>query len=396
MGLQKIYPVEESSNSTEMLSKTVRILDSQSHALNSTIMWWCATAMFPLLTEDFYHPPNRPRFINGGGYFCRSIRPVLIVGQMFGLLPLDGVWCGRWWSIHWRLLSWRNLYALFVQLGALIMACFSFATFWYSGVEFAKISTSWWCWHSGSSNLIWGDFLHYIPVSWWFFTLNLLISINFAVLARSWPQLMSRWVQLEQSLPDQPRLSAACRRNARQVGLVATVLLTSGLIEHVLSKPAGLHRAYRCPIPNLLEAHYKQAFPEMFSFVPYNPYIGFLAQTITSLLTVYWNYVDLFLITVSVGLRTNLAQVNDVIASSEKLYHRGIFWKDQCTHYRRVLGLIRHVNNHIGVFIVISYASNLFFICVQLVNVFQWVCWLDRSCKKAHLHQSGIQYSFIP
>ncbi|XP_041766264.1 gustatory receptor for sugar taste 64e-like [Anopheles merus] len=297
-----------------MLSKTVRILE-----------------------KEFYQPPNRPRFINGGGYFCRSIQPVLIVGQMFGLLPLDGVWCGRWWSIHWRLLSWRNLYALFVQLSALIMACFSFATFWYSGVEFAKI------------------------MSWWFFTLNLLISINFAVLARNWPQLMSRW----------PRLSAACRRNARQVGLVATVLLTSGLIEHVLSKPAGLHRAYRCPIPNLLEAHYKQAFPEMFSFVPYNPYVGFLAQTITSLLTVYWNYVDLFLISVSVGLRTNLAQVNDVIASSEKLYHRGIFWKDQCTHYRRVLGLIRHVNNHIGVFIVISYASNLFFICVQLVNVFQ-------------------------
>lgn len=158
MGLQKICPVEKSSNSTEMLSKTVRILDSKSHALNSTIMWWCATAMFPLLTEDFYQPPNRPRFINGGGYFCRSIRPVLIVGQMFGLLPLDGVWCGRWWSIHWKLLSWRNLYALFVQLGALIMACFSFATFWYSGVEFAKISTSWWRWLSGSSNLIWGDF----------------------------------------------------------------------------------------------------------------------------------------------------------------------------------------------------------------------------------------------
>uniref|UniRef100_A0A3F2YU04 Gustatory receptor n=1 Tax=Anopheles christyi TaxID=43041 RepID=A0A3F2YU04_9DIPT len=271
----------------------------------------------------------------------------MIVGQAFGLLPIDGVWSGRWWCLRWKLLSWRNLYALSVQLGAFVMACFSFATFWNSGVEFAKI------------------------MSWWFFTLNLLISINFAVLARNWPQLMSSWVQLEQSLPDQPRLSAACRRNARQIGLVTTVLLTSGLIEHVLSKPAGLHRAYRCPIPNLLEAHYKQAFPEMFSFVPYDPYIGLLAQTITSLLTVYWNYVDLFLISISIGLRTNLAHVNEVIKSSEKMYHRGIFWKDHCFHYRRVLGLIRDVNSHVGVFIVISYSSNLFFICIQLVNVFQ-------------------------
>uniref|UniRef100_A0A182SQY7 Gustatory receptor n=1 Tax=Anopheles maculatus TaxID=74869 RepID=A0A182SQY7_9DIPT len=147
--------------------------------------------------------------------------------------------------------------------------------------------------------------------------------------------------------------------------------MASGLIEHVLSKPAGLHRAYRCPIPNLLEAHYKQAFPEMFSFVPYNPYIGFLAQTITSLLTVYWNYVDLFLICISIGLRTNLAHVNEVIQCSAKMYHRDTFWKEQFAHYRRVLGLIRDVNSHISVFIVLSYSSNLFFICVQLVNVFQ-------------------------
>uniref|UniRef100_A0A182PZ85 Gustatory receptor n=1 Tax=Anopheles epiroticus TaxID=199890 RepID=A0A182PZ85_9DIPT len=299
-----------------------------------------------LLSEDFYRP-KRTRFVTAGGHFCRTIQPVLIVGQLFGLLPIDGVCSGRWWCLRWKLFSWRILYAFNVQLGAFTMAGFSFATFWYSGVEFAKI------------------------MSWWFFTLNLLISIKFSLLTRHWPTLMARWVQLEQSLPDQPRLSAACRRNVRQIGCITTVLLASGLIEHVLSKPAGLHRAYRCPIPNLLEAHYKQAFPEMFSFVPYDPYLGFLAQTITSLLTMYWNYVDLFLITVSVGLRTNLAHVNAVIESSEKMYHRGSFWKEHNAHYRRVLDLIRDVNSHIGVFIVISYSSNLFFICTQLVNVFQ-------------------------
>uniref|UniRef100_A0A182NZ21 Uncharacterized protein n=1 Tax=Anopheles dirus TaxID=7168 RepID=A0A182NZ21_9DIPT len=227
------------------------------------------------------------------------------------------------------------------------MAGFSFATFWYSGVEFAKI------------------------MSWMFFTLNLLISVNFSVLARDWPDLVTHWVQLEQSLPDHPRLSASYRRNTLQIALITIVLLTSALIEHVLSKPAGLHRAYRCPIPNLIEAHYKQAFPEMFSFVPYSPYIGFAAQTVTSLLTMYWNYVDLFLIAVSVCLRTNLRHVNEVIVCSAKHYHRPTFWRDQCAHYRRVLELIRHVNRHIGAFIVISYSSNLFFICIQLVNVFQ-------------------------
>uniref|UniRef100_A0A182WQV7 Uncharacterized protein n=1 Tax=Anopheles minimus TaxID=112268 RepID=A0A182WQV7_9DIPT len=232
-------------------------------------------------------------------------------------------------------------------MGAFVMAGFSFATFWHSGVEFAKI------------------------MSWWFFALNLLISINFSVLARNWPQLMTRWMQLEQSLPDQASLSASYRRNSRQIVLITIILLASGLTEHVLSKPAGLHRAYRCPIPNLLEAHYKQAFPEMFSFVPYDPYVGFFAQTITSLLTVYWNYVDLFLITISIGLRTNLTHVNGVIQCSEKLYQRANFWKEQFANYRQVLGLIRDVNSRIGALIVISYSSNLFFICVQLVNVFQ-------------------------
>uniref|UniRef100_A0A182J8L9 Uncharacterized protein n=1 Tax=Anopheles atroparvus TaxID=41427 RepID=A0A182J8L9_ANOAO len=303
------------------------------------------------LSEDFYRPNKTQVCGGGGGYFCRTVTPVLIVGQLFGLLPVEGVCGGRWWSLRWQWYSLRNGYAFAVQLGALVMAGFSFATLWFSGVEFAKISA------------------HFL--SWMFFTLNLLITLNFSVLARAWPELMSRWVQLEQSLPDHPRLCSSYRRYRRQLRLITTILMTSALIEHVLSKPAGLHRAYRCPIPNLLEAHYKQAFPEMFSFVPYNPYVGFLAQTVTSLLTMYWNYVDLFLIAVSVGLRANLHHVNEVIRHSAKHYHRPSFWDDQCAGYRRVLGLIRHVNHCIGSFIVISYSSNLFFICIQLVNVFQ-------------------------
>uniref|UniRef100_A0A182G0C1 Gustatory receptor n=1 Tax=Anopheles albimanus TaxID=7167 RepID=A0A182G0C1_ANOAL len=262
-------------------------------------------------------------------------------------MPVEGVCSGQWRKLRWKLISWHMAYTCGMQLGALTLAIFSFATFWSSGVEFAKI------------------------MSWMFFTINLFISINFTLLARHWPCLVHRWALLEHSLPDQLRLRAYQRQTSRQIIFISSVLFLSAVVEHVLSKPAGLHRAYRCPIANIWEAHYKQAFPEMFSFVPYNPFLGAFAQTITSLLTMYWNYVDLFLIVVSMALRVNLQHLYEVIRRSDKLHLNAQFWLEIRVQYRNVFDLTQAVNRHIGALIVVSYASNLFFICIQLLNVLQ-------------------------
>lgn len=207
-----------------------------------------------------------------------------------------------------------------------------------------------------------------LSVSWIFFTINLLITLCFTLLARQWAQLMIQWENTEQSLPRRTQLSASNRRLLRKVKVFTSILMLSAMFEHALAKPSGLYRAYRCGIKELLKAHLMQAFPEMFSFIQYNVYIGFVAQVVTTILTFYWNFIDLFLIILSIGLRNNLKHVNDVILDSKAYYHSELFWHDHWKHYQRVCELVHLFKGKMAVFVIISFANNLFFICIQLVG----------------------------
>ncbi|XP_055633907.1 gustatory receptor for sugar taste 64e-like [Toxorhynchites rutilus septentrionalis] len=276
--------------------------------------------------------------------FLAVFRPVIIFGQVFGIFPVLGYGSARAREIEFKLFSLRTFYSLLVQLGGSILSGFSMATFWTTGVEFSKI------------------------LSWIFFTINLLITLCFTLLAKQWAQLMTQWENTEQSLPRRTQLSAGNRKLLRKVKVFSSILMMSAMFEHALAKPSGLYRAYRCGIKELLKAHLMQAFPEMFSFIQYNIYVGFVAQVVTTILTFYWNFIDLFLIILSMGLRNNLKHVNDVILDSKAYYHSELFWHDHWKHYQRVCELVHLFKGKMAVFVIISFANNLFFICIQLVG----------------------------
>ncbi|XP_055605242.1 gustatory receptor for sugar taste 64f-like [Uranotaenia lowii] len=206
-------------------------------------------------------------------------------------------------------------------------------------------------------------------ISCMFFSINLMISIGFTILARRWPALMTEWTTVERSLPQQPQLAGLSQRNRRRVLIIMTVLILSALFEHALAKPAGLYRAYKCGITDLLEAHLMQAFPEMFSFLPFSIPLGFAAQIITSWLTFYWNYVDLFIIVLCIGLRQNIQHVNEVILQSKDHYHSEKFWHDHWRHFQKASGLVHKLKKKMSYLVVVSFSNNTFFICIQLIGV---------------------------
>ncbi|XP_058448773.1 gustatory receptor for sugar taste 64e-like [Malaya genurostris] len=279
------------------------------------------------------------------GTFLAVIRPIIMLGQTFGIFPVLGYGAAEAGRIYFKVFSFRMFYTVLVQLGGSMMSGFSLATFWTVGVEFSKI------------------------LSWMFFTLNLLISLGFTMLARNWSQLMIEWENTEQSLPQKPKLSASNSRLRRKAKVIMSTLMLSALFEHVLAKPAGLYRAYKCGISNLVEAHFMQAFPELFSFIPYDIYVGSVCQVITTILTFYWNFIDLFLIVISIGLRHNLRHVNDIIISSKSEYSSYQFWHAHWKHYQRACELIQLFKKKMAFFVAISFANNLFFICIQMLGL---------------------------
>lgn len=47
-----------------------------------------------------------------------------------------------------------------------------------------------------------------------------------------------------------------------------------------------------------------------------------------------------------------------------------IFWIEMRTHYAILRNLVEFVDQHVSILIMISFASNLYFICLQLFNSF--------------------------
>lgn len=73
------------------------------------------------------------------GSFLAVIRPVIVLGQSFGIFPVLGYGRAQASQIHFKIFSARMFYSLLMQLGGMIMSCFSLATLWTAGVKFSKV-----------------------------------------------------------------------------------------------------------------------------------------------------------------------------------------------------------------------------------------------------------------
>ncbi|XP_055543532.1 uncharacterized protein LOC129729076 [Wyeomyia smithii] len=294
--------------------------------------------------QEFHGQRKQAKFDQDAS-FLLVMRPIIVLGQTFGIFPVLGYGSDTASKVHFKVFSFQMFYSLLMQLGGSMMSGFSLATFWTTGVEFSKI------------------------LSWMFFTINLMITLGFTALARIWPKLMVEWENTVRTLPERPQLAANNMQLRRKAKLIMTCLMFSALFEHALAKPAGLYRAYKCGIKNLLEAHLMQAFPEMYSFIPYNAYLGFTCQIITSILTFYWNYIDLFLMVLCIGLRQNIKHINDIILRSSAEYGSLHFWTVYWKHYQKVCELVQLFKIKLAYFVAISFANNLFFICIQMLGL---------------------------
>ena len=55
------------------------------------------------------------------------------------------------------------------------------------------------------------------------------------------------------------------------------------------------------------------------------------------------------------------------------------FWKRKRKHYNALAELVRRVDGILGPLILVSYATDLYFICLQLLSVVKYVKGLARS-----------------
>lgn len=112
-------------------------------------------------------------------------------------------------------------------------------------------------------------------------------------------------------------------------------------------------------------------------------------------LTFAWNYLDYFIIMLSIGIAERFHQINEYLnetyqKSSNKVFFRFFFkllhweggghyfsfqlaqiefWKLIRHHFGLVCEILEHVDENVSVIIIVSCLSNLYFICLQVLNI---------------------------
>lgn len=137
---------------------------------------------------------------------------------------------------------------------------------------------------------------------------------SFVKLAKKWPKLMMHWEKFETTTAIRNREVHMQMRRLIKSSSVGIPLLS--LFEHLLSLANNVNTATMCKFTNdPMEAYFKQAFPQFYAFFNVNYLNGIFLQILNLFCTFMWNYLDNFIVLISLGLITQFRHFNSYLHS---------------------------------------------------------------------------------
>lgn len=138
--------------------------------------------------------------------------------------------------------------------------------------------------------------------------------------------------------------------------------------EYTLQTLTFLSKAKQCDDKLVAKAFYVRTYPAVFAVVSYHPLIGFVAKAISYSIELTWAYRDLFVMNLAASLSHHFIKFN-----GQLLRHKGCkvsegLWSLQRSLFRDMVDLVKEVDKTICGITFLSFAVNLYFICVHLFN----------------------------
>nr|QMS80356.1 odorant receptor [Histia rhodope] len=285
--------------------------------------------------------------------FQEALRATLIIGQIFSLIPVDRVSSKNTANVKFSWTSWKCFY-LVLSLGGQVFMTAMCLNKLFDRDTSLKATTS----------VI-------------FYTMTTVTMLMFFQIARNWPCLVQQIANTEQMDPNFDRnLTFKCN-------ITCAIVLTLALTEHILSLLSAFAGALTCyPNMSLYEGFVKYFYPWVFNFLPYTVPLGILTQFFHFQSTFIWNFSDLFVINMSYYLTSRLQQINNKLLSVQGKYLPESFWRVTREDYSRATQLVRRVDDVISGIVFISFANNLFFICLQLFNTLEDGIQRTEACRR--------------
>ncbi|EDW39443.1 GL16976 [Drosophila persimilis] len=217
-----------------------------------------------------------------------------------------------------------------------------------------------------------------------FFGCVLIACVVFIRLARRWPPLIRYWTRTELVFTRAP-YEMPKRNLYRRVQLAGMMIIGLSLGEHAMYQVSAIlsykRRVNLCSAAANITAvtnfedYISLNYDYVFQWLPYSPIIASLILLINGACTFVWNYMDLFIMMVSKGLAYRFEQIT---ARIRKLEHEEVAestFIEIREHYVKMCELLEYVDSSMSSLILLSCVNNLYFVCYQLLNVFNKLRW---------------------
>ncbi|XP_052123167.1 gustatory receptor for sugar taste 64e-like isoform X2 [Frankliniella occidentalis] len=283
--------------------------------------------------------------------FSGSIRHALIIGYFFSLLhpelgpslSQDSSRTRRWSGV--RIL--RLLYAGVIVVGLSVQAALSL-------------------YREMTADSLWDS-----SVDMMFFGSATAATVLFLELGPRWRRLTRSFECVESHMVDfgYPPLLR------RQMKRLTAVVLLGAAVEHILSVWSAVDFTWPCYMEagpgGLLKGYSLLKFPMTFTVMAYEHWKAVVVLFFNFVGTFFWNFNHLFVMLISMPLSHRFKQVNERLEAVTGKVMTDDFWRRARETYNELSVLCREVDDAIGKLVLLSFASNMYFICRQLLHSFR-------------------------
>ncbi|KAL7038114.1 hypothetical protein ACKWTF_009457 [Chironomus riparius] len=296
--------------------------------------------------------------------FHEVMGPILTVSQLFGYLPSCGVLERNCNNIYFKWTSIRVIYTiLFLCLGTFEVILMIIKAV-QDGISLTDVEVI------------------------MFYGFAVARAYTFLYLATKWKEIVVFWYDKERPFLDEPYTMSRFNLSIK-VYLIGFVFFIFYLTEHLTFIGMELHdnnyQLTYCNVTSIsfLNNYMRRERPHLIDILPYHWWIFPFFQWTITLMAFGWNFVDYFIISISLGLSTRFNQLNRrlIHATSNQMSRK--FWLDIRVHYTNLVDLLHFIDRKIALLILISMLQNLFLIATK---VFEAIRYADRPFLINHIY----------
>ncbi|KAL4113449.1 hypothetical protein QTP88_017066 [Uroleucon formosanum] len=285
----------------------------------------------------------RKDIISNKNSLHRAITPLLMLMQMSGLLPVQGIRTQNTSYLVFNWFSWILVYSIILVGSSIVMVLLIMYNLYNNGLTYTTT----------------GDLVFYGG--------TLIIYILFIHLGRKWPKVMKKWelMELEMKQYGYPPNMAI------RIKMSLCIILLLSTIEHLASILTGVLKAIHCSPDGLyyiFRLYFLTWLKTVFTYINYSFVVAVTLKIFDILYSYAWNFIDLLIIILAYALTEKFKQLNQKLARVRGKVLPNMYWRNSRETYNILASLTQDFDKFLSPVILLSFGHNLYFICLQLLN----------------------------